>query len=342
MPAGYTETGIGPKGGGAGTEKVLRIDGVQVHFVKKRFLEKTTIVRAVDGVSLELARGEILGLVGESGSGKTTLGRAVIGLIRPTAGSVSIVVDGASKDVGRSTGKEWKRLRKSLQVIFQDPFSSIDPNMRVFDALRLPLQSQGVKGKEDIARKISDVMKRVGLPEQTLNNYLFQLSGGQRQRIGIARVLLFDPSVVVADEPVSMLDASLKGDILNIIERESKEHGVAFLFITHDMAVAKVVARRIAVMYLGKIVELGLAEELISDPLHPYTKAMLQASPTIDPSMRDKIKTINIVGELAQSTAHPEGCKFNPRCPFAMPVCMEKEPPMVEVKPGHFAACWLN
>jgi len=342
LPAGSTESGGGPKGGGAGTEKVISIQSLEVHFVKKRLLEKTTTVKAVDGVSLELTKGEILGLVGESGSGKTTLGRAVIGLVRPSSGSVSIMVDGEEKDIGRAKGKEWKALRRSLQVIFQDPFSSIDPNMRAYDALRLPLQSQGVKGKEDIARKISDVMRRVGLPEQVLNNYLFQLSGGQRQRIGIARVLLFDPLVVVADEPVSMLDASLKGDILNIIERESKEHGVTFLFITHDMAVAKVVARRIAVMYLGKIVELGLAEEVISEPLHPYTKAMLQASPTIDPSMRDKIVEINIVGELAQSTAHPSGCKFNPRCPFRMAVCEEKEPPFKEVKPGHLAACWLN
>jgi peptide/nickel transport system ATP-binding protein len=279
--------------------------------------------------------------VGESGSGKTTLGRAIIGLSRPTSGRIVIVVDGVERDIGAARGKEWKRLRAHLQIVFQDPFSSIDPNMRVFDALRIPLQSSGVKGRGEIAKRVSDVMRRVGLPEQIVNNYVFQLSGGQRQRVGIARVLLFDPSVVVADEPVSMLDASLKGDILNIIERESKENGVSFLFITHDMAVAKVVARRIAVMYLGKIVELGLAEDLLSDPLHPYTRAMLQASPTIDPSMKDQIKQISIIGELAQSTAHPSGCKFNPRCPFAMEVCREKEPPLKEVRPGHQVACWL-
>ncbi|MDA4113276.1 MAG: ABC transporter ATP-binding protein [Thaumarchaeota archaeon] len=341
LPAGSTEIGAQAKGGGAGTEIVLRIEDLHVHFVKNKILEKRTVVKAVDGVSLELAKGEILSLVGESGSGKTTLGRAVIGLVRPSSGRIVIVVDGAERDIGGARGKEWKRLRAHLQIVFQDPFSSIDPNMRVYDALRIPLQSYGVKGQSAVAKKISDVMRRVGLPEQVVNNYIFQLSGGQRQRIGIARVLLFDPSVIIADEPVSMLDASLKGDILNIIERESKENGVTFLFITHDMAVAKVVARRIAVMYLGKIVELGLAEDLLFDPLHPYTKAMLQASPAIDPSMKERIKNINIIGELAKSTDHPSGCKFNPRCPFAMDVCREKEPPLKEVKAGHQVACWL-
>jgi len=342
LPAGSTEP-RGPAGeGGARGQTVLRIEALQVYFVKKRLLEKMTVVKAVDGVDLDLAKGEILGLVGESGSGKTTLGRAVIGLVRPTSGTVTIMVDGEEKDVGAAKGKEWKTLRTHLQIVFQDPFSSIDPNMRVYDALRLPLQANGVKSSGEISAKVSDVMKRVGLPEEVVNNYVFQLSGGQRQRVGIARVLLFNPSVVVADEPVSMLDASLKGDILNIIERESRERGVAFLFVTHDMAVAKVVADRIAVMYLGKVVELGPADEVISFPFHPYTKAMLQASPTIDPSMKDKIRSVNIVGELAQSTAHPSGCKFNPRCPYVMDLCRQKEPPLAELKPGHVAACWLH
>jgi peptide/nickel transport system ATP-binding protein len=340
LPAGSTEGNTGGKVGAA-TGTILRIEDLHVYFVKNKLLEKRTVVKAVDGVSLDLAEGEIVGIVGESGSGKTTLGRAVIGLVRPSSGRIAVVAGGVERDIGRARGGEWKRLRAHLQIVFQDPFSSIDPNMRVYDALRIPLQSYGVRAKGEIAKKISDVMRRVGLPEQVINNYVFQLSGGQRQRIGIARVLLFDPAVVVADEPVSMLDASLKGDILNIIERESKENGVAFLFITHDMAVAKVVARRIAVMYLGKIVELGLAEDLLSDPLHPYTRAMLQASPTIDPSMKDQIKKINIIGELAKSTDHPTGCKFNPRCPFAMEVCREKEPSLREVRPGHQVACWL-
>jgi oligopeptide/dipeptide ABC transporter ATP-binding protein len=332
LPAGSTEA----DGEGA----VLRMEDVSVFFTKKRLLEKEIVVKAVDGITLDVGHGEILALVGESGSGKTTLGRAAIGLVRPSGGKVTLM-DGEPQDVGRAKGRAWKKMRKKLQIIFQDPFSSIDPNMRVYDALRIPLVAQGVKDKQAINARISDVMKRVGLPEQTVNSYVFQLSGGQRQRIGIARVLLFDPKLVVADEPVSMLDASLKGDILHIIENESKKNGVAFIFITHDMAVAKVVAGRIAVMYLGKIDEIGPADAVVLDPLHPYTKAMLQASPVIDPAMKDQIKKINIIGELALSTAHPKGCKFNPRCPFAMDVCRDKEPELKEARPGHYVACWL-
>jgi peptide/nickel transport system ATP-binding protein len=331
LPAGSTEAD--------GQGSVLRMEDVKVYFTKKRLLEKETVVKAVDGITLDVGRGEILALVGESGSGKTTLGRAAIGLVRPSGGKVTLL-DGEVQDVGKAKGKAWRKMRKKLQIIFQDPFSSIDPNMRVYDALRIPLLAQGAR-KDEVQSKISSVMRRVGLPEQVLNNYVFQLSGGQRQRIGIARVLLFDPAVVVADEPVSMLDASLKGDILHIIENEAKQNGVAFLFITHDMAVAKVVADRIAVMYLGKIVELGPADAVISDPLHPYTKAMVQASPTIDPSMRDRTKKVNIVGEIASSTAHPSGCKFHPRCPYVMTVCKDTEPGLKEMKPDHFVACWL-
>jgi oligopeptide/dipeptide ABC transporter ATP-binding protein len=320
---------------------VLRVEGLTVFFVKKRLLESGTVVKAVDGVSLDVERGEIVALVGESGSGKTTLGRAVIGLVRPTGGTVTLTDGGESEDVGKARGARWKRLRRKLQMVFQDPFASIDPNMRVYDALKVPLLAQGVRRKEEVGSRIADVVKRVGLPDHVVNSYVFQLSGGQRQRIGIARVLLFDPKLVVADEPVSMLDASLKGDILHIIENESKRNEVAFLFITHDMAVAKVIAGRIAVMYLGKIVEIGPAGSVVDDPLHPYTKAMIQASPTIDPSMRDEIKKVNIIGELALSTSHPTGCKFHPRCPYAMDVCKDREPELKEVRPGHRVACWL-
>ena len=338
MRAGSTDGN--DDGDRSAVEPVLRADDLRVFFTKKGFLQTPSTVKAVDGVSLEVERGEILALVGESGSGKTTLGRAMIGLTRPTSGRV-LLLEGEKEDVGKAKGKQWKRMRRKLQIIFQDPFSSIDPNMRVYDALRIPLSAQGIRSKDEIRSRIAGVMNRVGLPEQIVNNYVFQLSGGQRQRIGIARVLLFDPVMVVADEPVSMLDASLKGDILHIIENESKRNGVAFLFITHDMAVAKVVAKRIAVMYLGKIVELGAGESVVLDPLHPYTKAMLQASPEIDPSVKDEEKKVNIVGDLPSSTSHPSGCKFHPRCPYAMDVCKREEPLLKEVKPEHLVACWL-
>lgn len=329
MPAGST------------SDTVLKIEDMHVFFTKKKFLEKVTTIRAVDGVDLDVARGEVVALVGESGSGKTTLGRAAIGLTKLTSGSV-VLIDGEKQvDVGKARGKTWKRLRKKLQIIFQDPFSSLDPNMKVYDTLRIPLQTQGIKKREDISKMIHEVLKRVGLPEQLLTNYVFQLSGGQRQRVGIARVLLFDPALVVADEPVSMLDASLKGDILNIIAKESKERGTAFLFVTHEMSVAKVVARRIAVMYLGNVDELASADSVIDDPLHPYTQALLQAAPTVDPALRNVIKNINVKGELALSTEHPPGCKFHPRCPYVMDVCKVKVPELKEVKPGHWVSCWL-
>ena len=329
MPAGSTENAV------------LKLENLNVFFTAKRFLEPPVVVRAVDGVSLELGKGEVVALVGESGSGKTTLGRAAIGLTAPTSGKVTLVDGGKETDVGRAKGDAWKKLRKRLQIIFQDPFSSLDPNMRVYDTLRIPLQAQGIKGKQDIASMINDVLQRVGIPSTLLSNYIFQLSGGQRQRIGIARVLLFNPALVVADEPVSMLDASLKGDILNIIAKESRERGTAFLFITHEMAVARVAADRIAVMYLGRIAEIGPADRIIDNPKHPYTQALLQASPTIDPTMRDVSRKVNVKGDLAPSSAHPSGCKFHPRCPFVMDVCKSQEPELKELEPRHWVSCWL-
>ncbi len=329
MPAGSIEN------------PVIKLENLSVFFTAKRFLETPIVVKAVDGVSLEVGRGEVVALVGESGSGKTTLGRAAIGLTAPTSGEVIMVDDGRETDVGRAKGGAWKKLRKRLQIIFQDPFSSLDPNMRVYDTLRIPLQSQGVRGKQEISSMINDVLQRVGIPSTLLSNYIFQLSGGQRQRIGIARVLLFNPAFVVADEPVSMLDASLKGDILHIIAKESRERGTAFLFITHDMAVARVAANRIAVMYLGRIAEIGPADRIIDNPKHPYTKALLQASPTIDPTMRDVSRKVNVKGDLAPSSAHPSGCTFHPRCPFVMDVCKSQEPELKELEPGHWVSCWL-
>ena len=329
MPAGYIDP-------------VLDVEDLRVFFTKKRLMEKGSVTKAVDGVSVGISKGEVLALVGESGSGKTTLGRAAIGLVRPTSGRVLLRDGEAVVDVGEARGKKWKALRKRLQIIFQDPFSSVDPNMRVRDVLRIPLQAQGMKGGDEIDGKILAVVQRVGLPQEIIGDYVFQLSGGQRQRIGIARVLLFDPAFVVADEPVSMLDASLKADILRIIEREASENGTAFLLITHEMAVAKAISRRIGVMYLGKLVEVGPAGEVVRAPLHPYTQALIQASPAVDPGQKDQIRKVDVVGEPPRQTAHPAGCKFHPRCPYAMDVCKKTEPEMKEVSPGHFVACWLH
>ncbi len=329
LPVGYTD------------QPVIKVDKVNVFFEKKKLFSPLVVVKAVDGVSLEIRRGEIVGLVGESGSGKTTLGRAAIGLQRSTAGSVTYSNGSTSIDVSESRGKQWRELRKHLQIIFQDPFSSIDPNMRVYDALRIPLQSQGVKDKKEIEERIFQVSNEVGLSTDALWNYVFQLSGGQRQRVSIARVLLFSPSFVVADEAVSMLDVSLKGDILTIIKQIADNFGVGFLFITHEMAVARVIADRIAVMYLGNLVEMGKSDQIISNPLHPYTKALIQASPAIDPSLRETIKTVNVTGEIPTSSSHPLGCKFHPRCPFVMETCKHEVPHLKEVESGHWVSCWL-
>jgi len=329
LPAGFTK------------EPVLKLEDVNVFFTSKKFMEKPVVVKAVDGITLEVGKGEVVALVGESGSGKTTLGRAAIGLTSPSSGKVTLIEDGVETDVGRAKGRTWKNLRRRLQIVFQDPFSSLDPNMRVYDTLRIPLQSQGVRDRAEVSRQIDDVLQRVGLPSQLLSNYIFQLSGGQRQRIGIARVLLFNPALVVADEPVSMLDASLKGDILQIIAKESRERGTAFLFITHEMAVARVAADRIAVMYLGKIVEIGPADRVIENARHPYTQALLQASPTIDPALRDVPVKVSVSGELAMSTEHPAGCKFHPRCPFVMETCKTNPPQLKEIEPDHWVSCWL-
>jgi peptide/nickel transport system ATP-binding protein len=326
---------------GSTKEALLTFENVNVFFSKKKFFGPRSQIKAVDNVNLRIAKGEILGLVGESGSGKTTLGRTAIGLQRATSGKVIFSNGEISVDVSASKGKQWKELRKYLQIIFQDPFSSIDPNMRVFDTLRIPLRAQGVKDHNEIEERIMRVFNEVGLPPDILNNYVFQLSGGQRQRVSIARVLLFNPSLVVADEAVSMLDVSLKGDILNIVKKISLNFGASFLFITHEMAVAKVIADRIAVMYLGNIVELGSSEEVISKPLHPYTQALLQASPNIDPSLKDVYRTINIKGEIPSSSAHPSGCKFHTRCPFVMEKCKTNVPELKHIEGGHYVSCWL-
>ncbi len=311
-------------------------------FRKKPFLREETHVKAVDGVNLKIRRGEVLGLVGESGSGKTTLGKAAIGLIKITSGKVKLYRrDNTPADVSSAKGSQWKRMRAELQMIFQDPYSSIDPNMKVYDVLRIPLEAHGIKKKAQVDTRIISVFDQVGLPADIFNDYVFQLSGGQRQRVGIARVLLFSPSFVVADEPVSMLDVSLKGDILAIIKKISENFEVAFLFITHEMAVARVISDRIAVMYLGQIVELGTSESIVSSPLHPYTKALLEATPYIDPSKRDILKQVNIRGDINSDRPDPSGCKFHARCPYVMDVCLTQIPSLKEKESGHDVACWL-
>ena len=327
------------------TEVLISVRDLYVHFVKGGILSKRLVTKAVDGVSLHIGRGEVLGLVGESGSGKTTLGRVTIGLQRPTRGEVIYHrrSNGLSQDLNLYSlrGREQRLIRREMQMIFQDPYSSVDPIIKVYDAMRLPLRYMGVKEREEANRRIEEAFNQVGLPFSLVNNYVFQLSGGQRQRLSIARALLFNPRYIVADEPVSMVDASLKGEIINIMQRIRQNMGTSFLFITHEMAIARAFADRIAVMYLGKIVEIGSTDDVISHPLHPYTQLLIQASPRVDPALRDKEVKLQVKDGISSSVEIPRGCRYAPRCPFAMEVCRRDEPPLKEVQPGHQVSCWL-
>ncbi|MEM1626747.1 MAG: ABC transporter ATP-binding protein [Sulfolobaceae archaeon] len=321
-----------------GSTKLLEIRNLKVYFTRGGILSKKSITKAVDGVNLEIGKGEILGLVGESGSGKTTLGKASIGLIKPTQGNVILYMENEEIDITRVKGKKWRELRSYLQMVYQDPYSSIDPYMRVYDTLRIPLQYHGIKSKEEVNEKIRSAMEIVGLPEELLDNYVFQLSGGQRQRLSIARAIILDPKYIVADEPVTMLDVSLKGEILKVIDNIRNMKSTSFLLITHEIPVAKVISDRIAIMYAGKVLEIGDTEELINNPLHPYTQALIEAYPKIRPERRNELIRIRIKDELII----PEnGCRFYPRCPFALDKCKLEEPKLVEVKKGHYVACWL-
>ncbi|MDT7867715.1 MAG: ABC transporter ATP-binding protein [Acidianus sp.] len=319
-------------------DTVIETKDLKVYFTKGGFLSKKSIVKAVDDVSIKIRRGEILGLVGESGSGKTTLGRATIGLQAPTEGQV-IYYD--SKGVSHLITPKTvtKDVRRKLQMVYQDPYSSIDPYMKVYDALRQPLYYAGIRERAEIEERIHKAFDDVGLPYELLNNYVFQLSGGQRQRLAIARALMMDPDYLVADEPVTMLDASLKGLIVEDLKKVNQSRGLSILFITHELPVAKVIAHRIAIMYLGKIVEIGPTKRVVENPLHPYTQALLQAYPRLEPEARDKFFKVN-VREL-ELVWPKSGCKFHPRCPFVMKRCETEEPPLKEVEPGHYVACWL-
>ncbi|MGC9112384.1 oligopeptide/dipeptide ABC transporter ATP-binding protein [Acidilobus sp.] len=317
---------------------LIETRNLKVYFQKGGLLGKKSFVKAVDDVTIQIRRGEILGLVGESGSGKTTLGRTTIGLQAPTSGQ-AIYYDSKGTPHEITPKKINKEIRRKLQMIYQDPFSSIDPYMKVYDALRQPLYYAGVKDSAEATEIIHKALDEVGLPYDLLSNFVFQLSGGQRQRVAIARALMLNPEYLVADEPVTMLDASLKGLIVDDLRKINAERGISILFITHELPIAKVISHRIAIMYLGKIVEIGPTKKVIENPLHPYTQALLQAYPRLDPSLRDKMIKVN-VREL-ELVVPKSGCRFHPRCPFVMDRCRAEEPSLKEVEPGHFVACYL-
>ncbi len=299
---------------------------------------KPQFLRAVDGLSFEIKRGEIYCLVGESGCGKTTTGRLILRLIEPTGGK--IIFDGVDITYLRDEELDW--FRRRAQIIFQDPYESLNPHMRVFDIVSEPLYIHGeVSTVEERMEAAAKLLSEVALvpPEEFLERYPHELSGGQRQRVAIARALSLRPEFIVADEPVSMLDMSIRAEILQLMLDIRNKYNISYLFITHDLAVARLICDRVAIMYLGKIVEEGPADRVIGEPLHPYTKALIAAVPVPDP--RFKIGEIPIKGEIPSPVNLPPGCRFHPRCPFATEKCRREEPAMVEVEPGHKVACHL-
>ena len=315
---------------------VLEIHDLKKHFpLRKGFLSGVVeTVKAVDGVSLHVEEGETLGLVGESGCGKSTLGRCIIRLIEPTSGSV--VYDGA--DITRMAAPEMRAMRRKMQMIFQDPYASLNPRMRIGDIIGEGLKIHGIAKGAELNARVLELLNRVGLRDEHFGRYPHEFSGGQRQRIGVARALAVDAKFIIADEAVSALDVSIQAQVLNLIQDLQEEFGLTYLFISHDLRVVEHVSDRVAVMYLGKIVEVAPAREIYDHGQHPYTRALLSAVPVADPSR--KSERIILQGDVPSPINPPSGCSFHPRCPFAEKVCSEEEPTLT-FDGAHGVACHL-
>jgi len=293
------------------------------------------IVKAVDGISFDIRKGETLGLVGESGCGKSTLGKALLRLTEITGGRALF----KGKDIVSLSGRELREQRKHLQMIFQDPYASLNPRMTVGNIIGEPIRTFGLANGGSVEDKVKEVMEIVGLSRRFIKRYPHEFSGGQRQRIGIARALAVDPEFIVADEPISALDVSIQAQIMNLMEELQKEKHLTYMFISHDLRAVRHVSDRVAVMYLGKIVELAEGRDIYEEPLHPYSKALISAVPVPDPEIEAKRERIILTGDVPSPINPPSGCRFHTRCPYAVEECSKKEPELVEIKPNHFAAC---
>ena len=328
------------QGENAGREgALLEVENLKVWFPIKSgiFLDRHVgDIKAVDDVSLTIRRGETLGLVGESGCGKSTVGRTILRLYEPTAGR--IVFDG--KDITTMSQSDLRPLRRRMQMVFQDPYASLNPRHSVGRIVGEPLRVHGLSGKKDTAKRVRELLEIVGLPADAATRYPHEFSGGQRQRIGLARSLALNPDFIVCDEPVSALDVSIQAQIINLLENLQADFELTYLFIAHDLAVVRHISDRIAVMYLGKIVEISNAAELYDDPLHPYTISLLSAVPIPDPAVERERATILLPGDLPSPANPPPACRFHTRCPYVQPtLCRDEEPLLRRLEPDHVVAC---
>ena len=332
-----------PAPGSANKDKgdiILKVNDLKMHFPLRQGMLQRQVgtIKAVDGVSFELVEREVMGLVGESGCGKTTVGRALLRLYDPTGGEVLFHrADGSWVDVAKLNKREMKELRKEMRMIFQDPFSSLNPRLTVRDIIAEPLVIHGTASGDEITTRVAELMEAVGLKPAYMGRYPHEFSGGQRQRIGVARTLALNPRLIVADEPVSALDVSVQAQVLNLLQSLKDEMRLTFIFISHDLSVVEHICDRIAVMYVGKLVELAPTDELLHNPRHPYTEALVSAVPPADPLI--KMERVILEGDVPSPANPPAGCVFHPRCRYAQDICREQAPPLVDIGPGHVARC---
>ena len=319
------------------SEVIVTVDNLKMHFPIYRGVirRKVGAVHAVDGVSFQVKKGETLGLVGESGCGKSTTGRTILQLYKPTAGKVYF----KDTDLTSLRSEQMRLMRREMQMIFQDPYASLNPRMTVRDIVGEPLMSFGLASGKQIDERVADLLKLVRLNPDYIGRYPHEFSGGQRQRIGIARALAMNPSFIVCDEPISALDVSIQAQVVNLLEELQAEFGLTYLFIAHDLSMVRHISDRVAVMYLGIIVELTDRNELYRNPLHPYTQALLSAIPIADPVFSAARRRQVLEGDVPSPVNPPSGCRFRTRCPIAGPICAEKQPEWREVGPNHYVAC---
>ena len=322
---------------GSANDVLLRVDDLKMHFPIRRGILQRQVgaVKAIDGVTFEVHKGETLGLVGESGCGKSTTGRVILQLYKPTSGRVFF----EGEDLTGLRGEDLRRMRRRMQMIFQDPYASLNPRMTVAETVGEPLDVHGVATGKERDDQVQNLLKIVGLNPQFSKRYPHEFSGGQRQRIGIARALALNPSFIVCDEPISALDVSIQAQVVNLLEDLQKELGLTYLFIAHDLSIVRHIANRVAVMYLGKLMEMADREELYHNPLHPYTQALFSAVPVPDPYVEDRRQRIILSGDPPSPANPPPGCVFNTRCPLAIDLCRQQVPLWRQVSPGHWVAC---